>query len=76
MSWSRGTVAWFDAPKGFGFITADGDPRALVYVDFSCIEMAGYRTLVEGQRVEFLRSRHRSEAAAVRVSAASGRIAA
>ncbi|WP_067835820.1 cold shock domain-containing protein [Nocardia lijiangensis] len=78
-SWSRGKVAWFDAPKGFGFIEPASDPRALVYVDYSSIEMVGYRTLVEGQPVAFIRSRERPEAVVVRVLAEGvrkGRVAA
>lgn len=46
-----GTVKWFNAEKGYGFITMDdgGD----VFVHFSGIEGTGYKTLDEGQRVEF-----------------------
>jgi CspA family cold shock protein len=47
-----GTVKWFNADKGFGFITPeDGGPD--VFAHFSAIEMSGYRTLEENQRVEF-----------------------
>ncbi len=46
-----GTVKWFNATKGFGFIgREDGED---VFVHFSAIQMDGYRTLEEGQRVEF-----------------------
>ncbi|MBN1355337.1 cold-shock protein [bacterium] len=46
-----GTVKWFDNAKGFGFIEReDGDD---VFVHFSAIRGEGYRTLAEGQRVEF-----------------------
>jgi CspA family cold shock protein len=47
-----GTVKWFNAEKGYGFITVDetGDD---VFVHWSAIEMDGFRALEEGQRVEF-----------------------
>jgi CspA family cold shock protein len=47
-----GTVKWFNAEKGYGFITVDetGDD---VFVHWSAILMDGYRALEEGQRVEF-----------------------
>jgi cold shock protein len=46
-----GTVKWFNATKGFGFITRDngGD----VFVHYSAIDSQGYRSLEEGQRVEY-----------------------
>jgi CspA family cold shock protein len=47
-----GTVKWFNATKGFGFITPDGGGEDL-FVHQSEIQMAGYRELNEGQRVEF-----------------------
>jgi len=48
---TTGTVKWFSAEKGFGFITgADGED---VFVHFSAIEGDGYRNLDEGQAVEF-----------------------
>jgi CspA family cold shock protein len=46
-----GTVKWFNAEKGFGFITVEGEDD--VFVHFSAIEQDGYKTLEEGQRVEF-----------------------
>lgn len=47
----QGTVKWFSNEKGFGFIARpDGDD---VFVHFSAIEGDGYRTLHEGQEVEF-----------------------
>lgn len=49
---AQGTVKWFNAEKGYGFITADGD-NSDVFVHWSAINMAGYRSLEEGQRVEF-----------------------
>jgi cold shock protein len=48
---AEGTVKWFDAKKGFGFIVQDGGPD--VFVHFSAIQSSGFRTLEEGQRVTF-----------------------
>jgi cold shock protein len=49
---SIGTVKWFNAEKGFGFITQDdGGPD--VFVHFSAIAGSGYRNLEENQRVEY-----------------------
>ena len=48
----QGTVKWFNAEKGFGFIAQD-DGGADVFVHYSAIETSGYRSLDEGQRVEF-----------------------
>lgn len=46
-----GVVKWFDSKKGFGFISVgDGDD---VFVHFSAIQDDGYKTLDEGQQVEF-----------------------
>jgi CspA family cold shock protein len=51
MATTTGTVKWFNAEKGFGFISrAGGDD---VFVHFSAIQGDGYRSLEEGQRVEF-----------------------
>lgn len=47
-----GTVKWFNDAKGFGFITPS-DGSADVFVHFSTIEGEGFRTLSEGQQVEF-----------------------
>ena len=49
---TQGTVKWFNAEKGYGFITVDGGGQD-VFVHYSAIEGAGYRSLEEGQRVEF-----------------------
>ncbi len=49
---AQGTVKWFNAEKGFGFIEQDGG-GADVFVHFSAIQGNGYRSLDEGQRVEF-----------------------
>jgi CspA family cold shock protein len=48
---AQGTVKWFNAEKGFGFITQDGG--ADVFVHFSAIQSEGYKELKENQRVEF-----------------------
>ena len=48
---ATGTVKWFNNEKGFGFIARDGGSD--VFVHHSAIEMNGYRSLTEGQRVEF-----------------------
>ena len=49
---AAGTVKWFNATKGFGFITPeDGTPY--VFAHFSSIEGSGYRELIEGQKVDF-----------------------
>jgi cold shock protein len=49
---AQGTVKWFNAEKGFGFIQQDGGGSD-VFVHYSAIETGGYRSLDEGQRVEF-----------------------
>ena len=48
---ATGTVKWFNESKGFGFI--GGDEGEDVFVHFSAIEGDGFRTLREGERVEF-----------------------
>lgn len=48
---TTGTVKWFNANKGFGFIRQDGGPD--VFVHFSNIKSSGFKSLNEGQRVEF-----------------------
>ena len=47
----NGKVKWFNAEKGFGFIERDGGED--VFVHFSAIQADGYKTLEEGQEVEF-----------------------
>jgi CspA family cold shock protein len=46
-----GTVKWFNASKGYGFIERQDGPD--VFVHFSAIQSDGFRTLQEGQKVEF-----------------------
>ena len=49
---AQGTVKWFNAEKGFGFISQDGG-GADVFCHFSAINTQGYKSLEENQRVEF-----------------------
>ncbi|GAA1258472.1 MULTISPECIES: cold-shock protein [Sphaerisporangium] len=49
---AQGTVKWFNAEKGYGFIAPDDDAPD-VFVHFSEIVGSGYRSLEDGQRVEF-----------------------
>ncbi|MET1154925.1 cold shock domain-containing protein [Arthrobacter sp.] len=49
---ATGTVKWFNAEKGFGFISQDDDGPD-VFAHFSAISSGGYRSLEENQRVEF-----------------------
>jgi CspA family cold shock protein len=46
-----GTVKWFNAEKGFGFLSIEGEDD--VFVHYSAIEMDGFKTLEEGQEVQF-----------------------
>ena len=52
MSKIKGNVKWFNESKGFGFITPE-DGSKDVFVHFSAIQTNGFKTLAEGQRVEF-----------------------
>ena len=52
MQMTKGTVKWFNDSKGFGFITLD-DGSKDCFVHHSAIQAEGFRTLKEGQRVEF-----------------------
>lgn len=47
----RGTVKWFNSAKGYGFIEREDGPD--VFVHFTSLQAEGYRTLTEGQEVEF-----------------------
>jgi cold shock protein len=49
---ARGTVKWFNGEKGYGFIAVEGGGSD-VFVHFSAITGGGYRSLEEGQKVEF-----------------------
>jgi CspA family cold shock protein len=49
---ARGTVKWFSDNKGYGFIAAEGE-EGEVFVHHSAIEGSGFRTLHEGDQVEF-----------------------
>ena len=46
-----GTVKWFNETKGFGFIEREGGPD--VFAHFSAIQGSGFKTLADGQKVEF-----------------------
>ena len=50
---ARGTVKYFNDHKGYGFIVPEDQEGSEVYVHFSAIESGGFRTLHEGERVEF-----------------------
>ena len=51
MATTTGTVKWFNDAKGFGFISQESGPD--VFAHFSAIQGSGFRTLAEGQKVEF-----------------------
>ena len=51
MSTTTGTVKWFNEAKGFGFIEQENGPD--VFAHFSAIASSGFKTLAEGQKVEF-----------------------
>ena len=47
----QGTIKWFNSKKGFGFIEQEAGEG--VFVHYSAIEMSGFKTLAEGERVQF-----------------------
>jgi len=61
----QGVVKWFNEAKGFGFIQRDGAED--VFVHYTAIQAAGFRTLQEGQRVEFTVEQGRKGLQAVEV---------
>ncbi len=65
---SNGTVKWFNATKGFGFIQPE-DGGKDVFVHISAVERAGLRSLNEGQRVEYELQNERGRTAAVNLKA-------
>ena len=50
---ARGKVKWFNDSKGYGFIEPQDEGGKDVFVHYSAIQMDGFRTLAEGQEVEF-----------------------
>jgi cold shock protein len=64
----EGRVKWFNEKKGFGFIEVDGQDKD-VFIHHSAINMQGFRTLQEGQRVSFEIEQGKKGPAAVNVKA-------
>lgn len=48
-----GVVNWFNSSKGYGFIKVDGTADEQIFVHFSALNQTGYKTLKQGQKVEF-----------------------
>ena len=65
---ANGTVKWFNATKGFGFIQPENGGKD-VFVHISAVERAGLRTLNEGQQVSFDEESERGRTAAVNLKA-------
>lgn len=63
---ARGTVKWFSDQRGYGFIRGEGEEE--VFVHFSAIEGSGFRTLQEGESVEFELRKGERGVEAVRVT--------
>ncbi len=49
----KGTVKWFSPENGFGFIVAGSEDKGDIFVQYSSIQMDGFKSLKEGQKVEF-----------------------
>ena len=66
---SHGTVRWFNSEKGYGMIRMEGGLPEDLFVEYSAIEMDGFKTLAEGQTVEFeiVQARSGPQAGTVRV---------
>jgi CspA family cold shock protein len=67
---ARGTVKWFSDRKGYGFITPDEEGGEDLFVHHSSIEMEGFRSLQEGQAVEYEPAQGRKGPEATKVQAA------
>ena len=67
---ARGTVKWFSDKKGYGFIVPDEGGEDL-FVHYSNIQMDGYRTLQEGQKVEYEAAKGRKGLEATKVRLAT-----
>lgn len=67
MSKTTGSVKWFNADKGYGFITPDHGGKDL-FVHFSAIQGAGHKSLFDGQRVSFITEKSPRGENAVNVS--------
>ncbi len=50
---AKGTVKWFSNKKGYGFVTLDGAQGKDIFVHFSAIQGQGFKTLNEGEAIEF-----------------------
>lgn len=68
---ARGSVKWFSAEKGYGFITPDDGTKDL-FVHHSAIQADGFRTLNEGEKVEFEVTQGQKGPQAVNVRAVQG----
>lgn len=50
---SRGRVKWFSDIKGYGFVNSEADPNMDIFVHYSVIQNSGFKSLREGQEVQF-----------------------
>ena len=64
---ATGTVKWFDATKGYGFIVPD-DGSKDVFVHISAVEQAGLKALNENQKIEYETSENRGKVAAANIT--------